>query len=407
MEKQVLIVGGGIAGLWCALELSGMGLDSMIVEKGPFPGGHVARFCCKATDRCRRCGACQLEDVLSRVNSSPHITRLLNATVERIERKKGSFRALLNQRPARILTEKCNDCRVCEGACPEPGALSRSLLDNRLFVDEGVCRYFRDRSCEACKEACPEGAVKLDGPVQNLDADVSAVILATGFQAFDPLEKPRFGYGLVPGVVTALELDSSLRQDDFDPTGSDGPIRDVAFIQCVGSRDAKIGRNYCSRVCCGYALRMARLLRSRYPSMEPTMFYMDIQTFDRDFERRLREAEKEVRLIRSIPAEIRTGTDGRPLVIYHGPDDQRVAESFDMVVLSVGISPAFPGPIAEMLELESNQDGFFGEDGEGVRTNIDGVFVAGTVQGPRSIEETISHAIRASGEAASYLRRIW
>jgi heterodisulfide reductase subunit A2 len=406
METDVLIVGGGIAGLRSAWELSKMDIVSAIVEKRPFPGGHVARFSCKATDRCRRCGACQLEDVWNRVTSSPRIARILNTTLERIERKDRRFTALLDQRPARILSEKCTECRLCEGACPESGAISRSPLDNRLFLDESVCRYFKDHSCEACAEICPEGAVALDAAVPHLQVEASAVILATGFKPYDAREKPRFGYGLVPGVVTALELDSSLRQGDFNPTGSEGPIRSVAFIQCVGSRDAKIGRNYCSRVCCGNALRTARLLRSRMPSMEPTMFYMDIQTFDREFEKRLGEAAKEVRLIRSIPSEVRTGRDGRPLLTYHGPDDQRVAESFDLVVLSVGIDAASPGPVAELLHLESNRDGFLGEDGEEVRTSEDGVFVAGTVQSPRSIAETISHAIRASGEAATYLGRI-
>ena len=406
MEKHVLIVGGGIAGLWSALELSRMGIDSVVVEKSPFPGGHVARFSCKATDRCRRCGACQLEDVWSRVASSPRITRLLNTTVERIDSNRSGFSAVLRSRPARILAEKCTDCRVCEGACPEPGALSRSPLDNRLFLDESRCRFFRDGSCEACVRVCPEAAVRLDTPAEDLHAEAAAVILATGFKPFDAFEKPRFGYGRVPGVMTSLELDASLRQGEFSPTGADGPMRAVAFIQCVGSRDAKLGKNYCSRVCCGNALRTARLLRNRFPSVAPAMFYMDIQTFDRDFERRLSEAEKEVRLIRSIPAEVRTGPDGRPLLIYHGLGDERVAESFDLVVLSVGISAASPGPVAESLKLASNQDGFLGEDGEGARTNADGVFVAGTVQGPRSIEETISHAIRAAGEAASYLGMI-
>jgi heterodisulfide reductase subunit A len=135
------------------------------------------------------------------------------------------------------------------------------------------------------------------------------------------------------------------------------------------------------------------------------MFYMDIQTFDRDFERRLTTASREVRLIRAIPAEIRTGTEGKAELIYQGPDEKRVVEPYDLVVLSVGMSPdEAVGPLAALVGVEPNQDAFCGQEGEEVATQTRGVFVAGAVQGPRSIEESVSHAIRTAGEVATYVK---
>ena len=405
MKADAVIIGGGVAGLWCASELAGLGLTSVIVEKEPFAGGHVASYCCKATDQCQRCGACLLEDVLDNVACSDRITTLLRTSVFRVERANGLFKLDVSRRASAIYPEKCNECEECLNACPAAGALARAPRSNEIVIREDACLFFRDGSCRVCADACPEGAVRLEAVTEDLALEASAVVLAAGFKAFDPLEKPRFGYGRVPGVITGLELETMLRDDNFQPGKDADGIRSVAFIQCVGSRDAKIGRNYCSRVCCGYALRLARLLRRRFPGIEPTMFYMEIQTFDRDFENRLAAARREVRLIRAIPAEIRTGTEGKPELIYQGPDEQRVAESYDLVVLSVGMSPdASVKSLAAMAGLEENQDGFFGLDRDEVATQTPGVFVAGAVQGPRSIEESVSHAIRTAGQVASYVK---
>lgn len=401
METDAVIVGGGIAGLQCAWELACMGLHSTVVEKAPFLGGHVARFACKATDSCQRCGACALEDILRRTGSSDLIGTLPRTKVARVERQNGEFSVSLERRPQRVFPDKCNDCGECEKACPAAGALARMPGSGGLFINEEKCLHFIDGSCDACARVCPESAVVLNQEPESLELHGRAIVVASGFEPFDPQLKARFGYRLVPGVVTALELESMLRDDTFTRGEGEGYPGSVAFIQCVGSRDAKIGRNYCSRVCCGYAVRMARLLKKRSPSFTPTIFYMDMQNFERYFDKRLDEVAEEVNFVRSIPAEIRKGADGRPEVIYHGSKDRRVIESFDLVVLSTGISPVTPEVFAH---LGLNRDGFLGPDGEGVTTQRDGVFVAGTVQGPRSIEETISHAIEAAGKAASHVR---
>jgi len=347
MQIDSVIIGGGIAGLWCARELSRLGLRATVIEKASVLGGHVAGYCCKATESCQRCGACLLEEVLADLRSSDSVTCLVRSEVLQLE-------------PA-----------------------------NAGFVLKGLSR--------------PEPA---DAEPVEFAIDASSVVLATGFKPFDPTQKPRFGYGRIPGVMTALELDEQLRNGNFATLAGEREGRSVAFIQCVGSRDAKLGRNYCSRVCCGYAMRLARLLRKRFPDIQPAMFYMDLQTFDRDFERRIQEAAREVRLVRAIPSEVRMSADGKPALVYEGPGDVRVVEGFDLVVLSVGIHPnPAIASLVNQVQLGLNEDGFVGHGAVDVSTRVEGVFVAGTAQGPKSIADSVSHAVRAAGQVAAFLNR--
>lgn len=406
MEKNAIILGGGIAGLACARELAASSVQCTIVEKGPLLGGHVARFACKATDRCQRCAACSLEDLVHRVRAEHRVTTMTRTTLTDAQRVNGQFGVALLTRPRRIVPDSCDCCGACRDVCPAAGAITYSAFDGSMAIDEDRCLYFRDESCRLCVEACPRGAIELVGREETSRVTASAVILATGFTPYDAAEKPRFGFGRIPGVVSATELDGLLKDDVWQPGGDDTAPRHVAFIQCVGSRDTKIGRNYCSRVCCGYALRMARLLRCRFPRVEPTMFYMDIQTFERDVQRTLMDAANEVRLIRAIPSEVRAGVDGRPELVYQAADDKKTSESFDLVVLSVGISPArTASAMGRLFGVDRNVDGFLGEDNESVQTAAEGVFVAGTVQGPRSIPDTVSHALRAAAAVGEYLGR--
>lgn len=341
IQTDVVIIGGGMAGLWSALELSRRGVKSLIVDRDEQLGGQVKNYVCKATDRCQRCGACLLEDTLEKASAAANVSVMLESELDDVREQDGTFEL----------------------------------------------RFTR-----------PSG--NPDGP---FSVSARAVELSCGFAPFDPGNKPRFGYGRVQGVFTGLELEARLRSGGFNMGEGEGAGLSVAFIQCVGSRDPKIGRNYCSRVCCGYAMRLARLVRHRLPQADATMFYMDIQTFDRDFDRRLEQAAKEVRLVRAIPSEIRAGEDGRPQAVYYGPDEERVAESFDMVILSVGMSP---NPEAERLArlfgLGLNQDGFL-DNSAGSGGPKQGVFVAGAAQGPRSIDETVAHAVGVAGDVADYL----
>lgn len=394
-----------MAGLWCARELSRLGLHATVLERSSDLGGRVKGYCCKATDSCQRCGACLLEDVLAELRGADAVICLVRSNVQRVERADGSFGLRVLRQPERVHPGRCTRCNVCIDVCPA-GAIAAPQFGSAVVIDERRCLVFLGEPCSACVDACSENAFQFNAEPAELSIEARSIVVASGFKPFDPTEKPRFGYGRIAGVMTAVELDASLRTDTFTALYSEREIRSVAFIQCVGSRDAKLGRNYCSRVCCGYAMRLARLLRSRYSGITAAMFYMDLQTFDRDFERRVEEAAREVRLVRAIPSEVRLSPGGRPELVYEGSGDARVTEEFDLVVLSVGIHPdPLIAGLVDQLGLELNDDGFVGTGGEDVCTAVDGVFVAGAAQGPKSIAESVSHAVRAAGQVAAFLNR--
>ncbi len=228
-----------------------------------------------------------------------------------------------------------------------------------------------------------------------------AVILATGFAPYDAREKTRFGYGKIPGVFTAIELEAALRDGSLTLDGDEK----VAFIQCVGSRDPRIGRNYCSRVCCAYALRMAKVLKTNLGA-DISIFFMDLQSYERFSEKYLGRAYEDFRLVRAIPSEITLSPEGKPLLTYCSVENKTLSEEFDKVILSVGMSPDASNRFLEgFLPVGLNTDGFFGKDGEEVSTPTPGVYIAGSAQGPRSIPETVSHAIKSVGAVASFLNK--
>jgi heterodisulfide reductase subunit A len=224
----------------------------------------------------------------------------------------------------------------------------------------------------------------------------AAVILAVGAVPFDPSQKTRFGYRQTPGVVSALELEQALEGDLSLLAGGSPPGR-VAFIQCVGSRDESLGNLYCSRVCCGFALRMARVIRHRYPEAQVTFFHMDVQGYGRAWEDELDRMRKDIRFVRAMPGEVVSGDNG-PELVYAPPEGDRRVEGFDLVVLSQGLRPPLGADgLAGMFNLGRTPDNFLASNDPA------GVFVAGSARGPMSLSESMEHGARAAALAAAHV----
>ena len=343
-ESTVLVIGGGIAGIASALSLAESGAKVHIVEKDTDIGGHGARLCCKATDACRQCGACIVADNIERVRSDPNVSILTRTELASVSGRAGDFHATV----------------------------------------------FRRDNCE-------------EVPLQ-----ATAIIVATGFAPFDARHKPQLGYRTCTNVVTGLELEEQVRRTGVVVRPSDGrQPRSVAFIQCVGSRDAHIGNDYCSRVCCKYALRIASLLQTNSSGLAVTIFYMDVQIGGKGFYEFYQSCRKTMRFVRAIPVEIVQNGSGSLEVQYEDEAEGRVVkESFDMVVLSVGMVPGSDaGSLATMLGIGINGNRFFAtpDPTETNQTGIDGIFVAGACQGPKDIESSIAHARAAAARVVSRL----
>jgi heterodisulfide reductase subunit A len=347
-NTPVLIIGGGVAGLAAALELDRRGLASLVAEKGPRLGGQARGFCCKALAVCARCGACRVGDLLEQAARRPGIQALTQALPVNAQRQGSGWEVTLIPQSARPAPDQGQTQGLAQGLTLE------RPLEKRLTVRTG------------------------------------AVILAVGHGVFDPARKTRLGHGRVPGVQSAGQLEQTLAQGGLPET-----VRRIAFIQCVGSRDQGAGRLYCSRVCCGFALRLARLARYIQPQTQVTFFHMDVQDYGQAWRAELSQMRADMRFVRAIPGEVRQG-EGGPLVDYLGPDGQPHQEEFDLVVLSTGLEPPVAAPaLREMFGLPPGLDGFLAAG--------PGVLVAGTAAGPRSINESLEHAAQAAALAAEHL----
>lgn len=343
-KEEVLIIGGGVAGLSAALGLSQLGIRSVLVEKKAGLGGYAAQYACKATTACVKCGACVVMEKISRAVADPNIEVLTGSRVERMSRARG-FEALI------------------------------------------------------------DGAAG-DGPPASRTRTAAAVILACGFKPFDPESKP-YGYKRFANVVTNLDLERMLRAHSVPLRPSDGaaPAR-MAFVQCVGSRDASLGHLWCSRVCCASALRMARLIKMRRPATELTFFYIDIQSFGERFQDFYDEIRRDFRMIRALPGDVFQAPDESLTVVYYDSQGrQSHEEPFDLLVLSVGITPAGDAEeLAGMAGLPIGPAGFVSSAAAGRPQPAAGVFAAGTVCGPMSIAEAVAAGDSAAQAAAAYLR---
>ena len=407
MANKVLVIGGGVAGLAVASDLADLDIDVEIVEQSDFPGGHAIQYTCKATDQCVKCGACMVEEKLDRVVQNPKIKLMAGARVQEVSKSK-DFSVTLLKKPVFIDPEKCSNCGLCFEKCPENGAVTKGFSKNHTpfyAISSEKCLYLKDQSCTVCREACPEGAIDLDAGETTEPTHANAVILATGFTPFNPVSKP-YGYGKFENVITNLEMERMLRTDGRALKPSNGvEAGSIAFIQCVGSRDAKLNHLWCSKVCCGSALRMAGLVKARQPEIQVTFFYMDVQTFGRDFDEFYAKIRKDVRLIRAIPGDIYPAVNDQLRVTFlDNTSSETFQEEFDLVVLSVGMTPCQGiQETTETLKLQLAETGFVEQADKGGLTSEKGIFTAGSVTGPMSIPESIASAGKTAFEVAKYL----
>ena len=336
-EQTVLIVGGGIAGLTAANRLAAMKISSILIEKQSVIGGYAGGYACKATDACVKCGACLLVEASRSVLADPAVEVIAGSRLTAVERS-GRFRLAIRQESS--------------------------------------------------------------GKGEDLAREADAVILACGFKPFDPRFKP-YGYGRLANVITNLELERMLRDQSIPLRPSDLRTPDrIAFVQCVGSRDRQLGHLWCSKVCCASALRLARLIKSRCPQVEITFFYIDIQTFGKDFQDFFPRIKEDFSLVRTLPGDVFPAENDRLRVAYFDPGDRQGKEDlFDLMVLSVGITPDAENlPLARQFQLAPEPNGFW------PISNGEGVFCAGTVCGPMSIAESIASGGQAALQAAEYIR---
>ncbi len=386
--RRSLIIGAGVSGCAAALELAQAGRQVEILELGTAVGGKVLDYCCKATEDCSRCGVCVAHTLVHRALRQPGIRFTTAASVASFRRREKGFSVELALREPAFDYGKCLRCDACAGACPVQ-AIERysrgELVQYRL--DEARCLLRQGRPCTACRDACPAGAVRAGSGGSRTRVLADQVLVAVGHEPFAAARKVRLGHGRLPNVLTGAEAESILSRG----SSLGAPGESVAFVQCVGSRDPHLGRNWCSAVCCAYALRLARMLRHRDSQSQVTVYYIDLQHFDKEFSLLRRELEEGgVRFVRGLPYSVRQVPGGRLKLLGSadagGVLGDRPGEFYDRVVLSVGLGPAAGSrELGALLGLEPDEHGF-------LQPGADGVYVTGTCREPQPIPESIASA---------------
>lgn len=404
--RRVLVLGGGIAGATVAERLGRAGLDIQWVEKEPFIGGHAANMGCKATDICLRCHVCVATDRLKTALRTPRVSLHTRSELMTLAALNNGavYRATLRTAPHILRRERCIGCGVCVAICPEHCiSIKNPALNGGIPVlDLTLCRHAHGKSCNRCAKACPVQAIDWNEQSQTRELDVDAVVVATGHDPFHPGQEGMFGYGVVPNVISGLDAEHQLADRHRITRVSDGNApRRVAFIQCVGSRSEHAHRrpedtNYCSTVCCSYALRMARRMQHDVPDTAVTIFYMDIQNFGKDFESFYAACRKTMTFVRARPVDITAVNADTVIITYEDQEQGAITTAeFDLVVLAIGIrpSPTTRG-LADSLQLAVDKYGFLGiKDVTGLpQTHRKNIFVAGTCGNPQDIAATISQA---------------
>lgn len=404
--KNVMIIGGGIAGMTAAQELAETGLNVDLVEKSGFLGGHAIQYTCKATSECLQCGACSVEKMLKDVVENDKINVHLSTEIESIEKNNG-YSIKLNKTAAFIDAEKCTNCGICYDKLKANDVIMQGYSKNNVPM-YAVNREKIDDNKIALKEVCPEGAISVSDKASSEDLTADAVVVATGFTPFDPNRKSVYGYDKFPNVISGLDLERIKRQKGFLARPSDGAAaQKIAFIQCVGSRDENLGNLWCSQVCCPYALRTAESLKHKNPDLDITVFYMDIQNTGKSFPVFYETCKNDIRFIRSIPVDIfPVENDNLNMRLFDEAEGTPVMEEFDMVVLSIGIMPNSENEkLAAQLDITLDSDGFFKNSDELNKTSTsnDGMFIAGTAQGPKNIAASMAQAGQAASGVLKYL----
>ena len=344
--------------------------------------------------------------------------------------------------PFHIQTEDCMACGACASICPtgaiklediakhkpipilsefDENLISRSPIyvpypqgvPNVPVIDRDKCVHFLTGECGICQEVCQAGAINYDQEDEIVEIDVGSIILSPGFDEFDPSPFFNYGYKKYPNVVTSIEFERMLSasgpyQGELKRPSDRKPPQRIAWIQCIGSRDVSCNREYCSSVCCTYAIKESIVAKEHVPfELEETIFFMDMRTQGKDFDKFYERAKRErIEFIRGKVYGVE-GVDGTGnlLLKYVGEDGKPSTREFDLVILSVGFQPSPESiALAKGLGIQLNKYGFcYTDTFSPVETSRSGIFVAGAFQGPKDIPETVMQASGAGAKAASLL----
>jgi len=423
---SVLIVGGGIGGMQAALDLADSGFLVHMVQKDTSVGGTMVML--DKTFPTGDCAMCMISPKMVEVGRHLNVNIHTLSEVTSVSGQSGDFKVRVRTAARYVDPSKCTGCGDCEAKCPKkvPSEFDQQLgtrkaifslfpqaVPNTRAIDSSQCLRLTDpqkKRCGLCEKVCKAKAINYEDTEKEFEINVGSIILSPGLARYDARVRAELGLGRWPNVVSSIQFERILSASGpykgvvQRPSDQKHPVK-VAWIQCVGSRDNHNANPWCSSVCCMYATKQSIIAKEHDKNIVPTIFYMEMRAFGKDFDKYVERAKNEygVTYKRAMVSAIREEPGTGNLVLRHaGEDGKLVNETFDMVVLSVGFEPhADAAEFAKTFGIEMNQYRFAKTSHfEPVKTSRDGVFVTGIYQGPKDIPETV---IQGSGAAGSVM----
>jgi heterodisulfide reductase subunit A len=428
MRPSILVVGAGIAGIQAALTIASEGTKVVLVERAPFIGGHMAQL--DKTFPTLDCASCIFTPKTVEVARNKNIELHVCSEVVEVKGYVGNFKISIKKYPTYVDPSRCTGCGECIEACVLKKGVASEFEERmvnrkaiyiafpqavplKAVIDSQACLFLSRGKCKkSCMEACKAQAIDFEQREELIEKEVGAIILATGYELFDPHLLPQYGYGVYENVLTNLQFERLLSPSG--PTRGEILLKDgtspkaIAFLHCIGSRDEN-ANPYCSRVCCMVSMKQAHLAKEKTGS-EVFEFYIDINAFGKGYQEFYKRVREEgIFFIRGKGSEV-FKREGRLVV---AAEDTLLGTPIeipvDMVVLGTGLSARRDAEkVAQVFGINQSPDRFFMEAHPKLRpvaTSVDGIFLAGCCQGPKDIPDTVAQASAAAAEAISLVTR--
>jgi len=417
-NKDVLVIGAGIAGIEASLLLSKADRKVHLVEKTSYTGGTTIKF--EEVFSNMECSTCMVAPRQQELLQDKNINLITLADVEEVKGSIGNFTVKIHKKARYVNMDNCIGCNACFEPCPvslknefEEGLSQRKAiyvpcagaLPNVPMIDTENCLRFKGKKCTACQEACMFEAIEYDQKDEKLELKVGTIIVATGFSIFDSNKLSKYSYNKIDDVYNSLEFERLYASNG--PTEGNivlkngKPPKSVAIIHCVGRDET----GYCSSVCCMYSLKFNHYLKSKIPEIKISEFYTDLCIPGKSHQKFYEKMkETKVNLVRFD--EIEVSKQGKEIAVkYNNGSGKKDVITVDMVILAPAIKPKdSAAQLAKTLGISVDEYGFFKEENPYVSSVISskpGIFIAGCAQGAKNIQDSVAQANAAVGKILS------
>jgi heterodisulfide reductase subunit A2 len=429
VTRKAMVIGGGIAGIQCALDLANAGLEVILVEKLPTIGGHMIQL--SETFPTLDCSQCILSPKMVEVSKNKNITLMTSSEVTQVSGFVGNFKVKVRTKAQYVDPEKCKICDDCTGVCPVVvrNEYDAGLSDRRaifipfaqaipasFYLDEDACLGLKPVVCGKCATVCEAEAIDYDAKPKTTEIDVGAIVVATGFDLYSLDNLAEYGRGRYPDVLDGIQFERMCSASG--PTGgqvlrpSDHKEPEtIVFVQCSGSRDPEQHCAYCSKICCMYTAKHATLYKHHVPHGRAYIFYIDIRSGGKGYEEFVQRAMERdgVIYMRGRVSKVYQQKGKLKVMGVDTLSGKNVEIDADMVVLAQAMVPSQgTADVAKTLKIGRDKDGFLAEAHPKLRpveSVTGGIFLTGAAQSPKDIPETVCQASAAASKVIALLSK--